>query len=247
MPDSRWRNFGLQLATVPLAPLLLAQGRWVRRRVPRLPEPDGARRGGGESPNALQLLILGDSAAAGVGAGSQAEALAGQLTTRLAVDQAVDWQLLAQTGHRARDALRELRRHPTLSCDVVLTSLGVNDTTALASPRRFSADMRELVSHLREHCGARLILLSGLPPMGQFPSLPQPLRWRLGQQARRLDEVLRSLASGEIGCEHLPFGNLPDRAMMASDGFHPGPEVYALWAAAAAQRILRWQSRLVAA
>jgi lysophospholipase L1-like esterase len=83
--------------------------------------------------------------------------------------------------------------------------------------------------------------------MGQFPALPQPLRWRLGQQARRLDEVLRSLASGEIGCEHLPFGNLPDRAMMASDGFHPGPEVYALWAAAAAQRILRWQSRLVAA
>jgi lysophospholipase L1-like esterase len=194
--------------------------------------------------DALRLLILGDSAAAGVGAGSQTEALAGQLIARLNIEQVVDWQLLAQTGHRARDALHALQRQPDLACDVALTSLGVNDATALASPRRFAADMRALVEHLRERCGARLILLSGLPPMGQFPALPQPLRWRLGQQASCLDAVLQVLASREVGCEHLPFGDLPDRAMMASDGFHPGPQVYALWAAAATQRILHWQSRL---
>ncbi|MGQ0800728.1 MAG: SGNH/GDSL hydrolase family protein [Pseudomarimonas sp.] len=241
MSNSQLRAIALNCATAALAPLLLLQGRRVRRRTPKLAEPPGARRGESFDGRPLRLLILGDSAAAGVGASSQVNALSGQLVARLSPQHALHWQLLAETGRRARDGLLALQREPSLRCDVALTSLGVNDVTALASARQFHVDMQAVIMRLREHAGARLILLSGLPPMGEFPALPQPLRWRLGQQARLLDQVLRRLAATHADCRHLPFGPLPSAALLASDGFHPGPQAYALWAESAVQQIARWQ------
>lgn len=50
------------LSTLALGPLLLGQGRYVRRVTPRLPEPEGERQGVIGAGPALRLLILGDSA-----------------------------------------------------------------------------------------------------------------------------------------------------------------------------------------
>jgi lysophospholipase L1-like esterase len=226
-----------RLALLPLAPLLLMQALHVRRVTPRLPEPGGERGGRCGTGPPLRLLILGDSAAAGVGAAHQDEALAGRLAHALAPHFALEWRLLAQTGDRSADALRRLEAEPELRCDVVLTSLGVNDVTALATPAAFVAEQRRLVQCLRAR-GARRLLLSGLPPMHDFPALPQPLRWALGGQARRFDAMLAAWIATQSDCEHLPFGDLPDAAMMASDGFHPGPPIYARWAEAVAQRVV---------
>lgn len=52
------------LSTFALAPVLIGQGRYVRRVTPSLQEPEGERQGSlGEGPE-LRVLILGDSAAA---------------------------------------------------------------------------------------------------------------------------------------------------------------------------------------
>ena len=244
MPINHLRAIALNCVTAALAPLLWLQGKRVRRRIPMLAEPSGERRGESFVGQPLRLLILGDSAAAGVGTTSQVNALSGQLFARLSPHHALHWQLLAKTGHRARDGLDALKREPSLRCDVALTSLGVNDVTALASAKQFHVDMQAVITRLREHAGARLILLSGLPPMGEFPALPQPLRWRLGQQAHLLDQVLRRLAAAHADCRHLPFGPLPNVSLFASDGFHPGQQGYALWAESAAQKISNWQQTM---
>ena len=230
-------------ATVLLAPLLIWQGRQVRRVTPQLPAPPGERTGRIGAGRPLRLLILGDSAAAGVGAVSQSEALSGQLAQRLGATSELHWRLIAQTGHRARDVLRELAQAAGESYDVALLSIGVNDVTALASARTFARDANALVDRLTADHGVRLVVLSGLPPMGEFPALPQPLRWRLGAQARQLDRQLAELAQRHPLCVHLPFGPLPDPSVMASDGFHPGPAAYALWAQAASERIGAWRER----
>ena len=54
-----------QLLTVALGPVLLMQGLAVRRRVPKLPEPPGAREGTTGDGPPLRIVIVGDSAAAG--------------------------------------------------------------------------------------------------------------------------------------------------------------------------------------
>ena len=71
------------VSTVALAPLLFWQGRRVRAEVPRLPEPEGERSGIAGTGAVLRVLVVGDSAAAGVGAATQAEALSGGLISSL--------------------------------------------------------------------------------------------------------------------------------------------------------------------
>ncbi|MEY8839238.1 SGNH/GDSL hydrolase family protein, partial [Cribrihabitans sp. XS_ASV171] len=151
------------------------QGLAVRRRAVRLPEPEGPRAGrAGRGPN-LRLLILGDSSAAGVGAGMQAQALSGQLVARLGRHYAVSWQLEAMTGRTTADALAALDRVEG-PIDMAVTALGVNDVTRGVSRARFAEGQAALVERLQA-MGARRLVLSGVPPMERFPALPQPLAW----------------------------------------------------------------------
>jgi lysophospholipase L1-like esterase len=229
------------IATLALGPLLLAQGRHVRRTVPELPEPDGPRSGIVGSGPVLRLLVIGDSAAAGVGATTQDEALAGQLAVSLAPTFHLHWKLLAFTGATTADMLDRLHREAGARYDVVVTSLGVNDVTGRRSLATWRRQQEQLVDLLAARFGARHILLSGLPPMHRFPALPQPLRWYIGSRARDFDRVLADVAASRPGCEFLALGHeMMDTSAMASDGFHPGPPIYALWAREAARRIEKY-------
>jgi lysophospholipase L1-like esterase len=226
------------IATLALAPILLAQGRHVRRTAPELPEPRGPRTGAVGNGPLLRLLVVGDSAAAGVGAATQDEALSGQLAVALAPTFRLHWKLLAFTGATTADMLDRLRREAAASYDVVVTSLGVNDVTGRHSLAAWRRQQEQLVELLATRFGARRILLSGLPPMHRFPALPQPLRWYIGSRAREFDRVLAEVAASRPGCEFLALGHeMMDVSAMASDGFHPGPPIYALWAREAARRI----------
>lgn len=228
--------------TALFGPVLLLQGRHVRRVTPVLPEPPGPRAGVAGRGPALRLLILGDSAAAGVGATTQDAALSGQLVSQLAPHFRVDWQLLARTGDTTRDALAALAALPAQRFDVVVTSLGVNDVTGGHSERQWVADQRALLACLRDNFEAPRCLVSALPPMHRFPALPQPLRAYLGAQARRFDRRLQAVAAATPGCLWVGYDDLEsglDTADMAADGFHPGPAVYRAWASRLAVAILR--------
>lgn len=228
----------LQLARLGLAPILLAQGRRVRRTTPSLPEPPGPRSGMLGQGRPLRLLILGDSAAAGVGARHQQTALSGQLVERLARHFAVEWQLLATTGHTTRDTVQALQSLPTGAVDVVLTSLGVNDVTAGVSPPRWLKQQQHLLQQLQQRLHPRLIILTAVPPMHLFPALPQPLRWFLGAWARQFNRQQILLLAGRPDCRRLEPTFPPGPEMMAADGFHPGEPAYCLWAEQVAAVIL---------
>jgi len=232
------------LATIALGPVLLAQGRHVRRTTPLLAEPKGAREGMTGSGPLLRLLVLGDSAAAGVGAPTQDEALSGQLAVALAPTFRLQWKLLAFTGATTADILGRLRQEAAVDYDVVVTSLGVNDLTARLPLATWRQQQLELVELLTRRFDVRRILLSGLPPMHRFPALPQPLRWYVGSRARDFNRVLANVAASRPGCEFLALGHeMMDVSAMAGDGFHPGPPIYALWAREAARRITQEKER----
>jgi len=252
---------GYRLAAAPLLPLLHVQGRRLNRVLPRLPEPPGARVGGpsGETagadiagastagsaaappPEPLRLLVLGDSAAAGVGATSQDAALLGQLVAALAPASPVAWRLVARTGATAAGTRRHLAARPPEPCDVAVVVLGLNDLVVGRGTAAVLADLEAIVDTLQRGWGARHVVLSGMPPVGRFPALPQPLRWYLGRRARALDAALGAWVAGRPGCEVLPLDLAFDVAEMAADGFHPGPALYAAWGRAVAARVRAWQ------
>tara|TARA_R110000850_G_scaffold59168_1_gene136901 strand:+ start:3299 stop:4018 length:720 start_codon:yes stop_codon:yes gene_type:complete len=228
-------NFATRLA---LSPLLLAQGLSVRANAVRLPEAAGPRTGRLGSGPKLSLLILGDSSAAGVGVDHQNDALAGQLAVLLANHFTLDWQLVAKTGATTRTALQWLETHPPAPIDIVVTALGVNDVTHAVPYPLWLRQQNRMFARINTLFAPRRVYVSGMPPLGDFPILPQPLRWSLGTQARRFDAGLARLTEMSARLSHIPFNSPLVPSQMAQDGFHPGPEIYTLWAKEMASRIL---------
>ncbi|MDA5093383.1 SGNH/GDSL hydrolase family protein [Aliiroseovarius sp. KMU-50] len=225
------------IAKLLLSPLLTAQALRVRKTARILPEPPGHRSGVYGRGPALNLLLTGDSSAAGVGAPHQNEALSGQLAQALGSSYTVHWHLIARTGSTTRDTLPLLKSQTPEYVDVALVVLGVNDITTQIPLKRLLRLREELYRHLREDWGVKRVIVAGIPPLGNFPLLPQPLRWFLGVQARRFDRALAQQAL-KLGVDYMPFDVPMTPEMWAEDGFHPGPNTYQVMGARVAQQIL---------
>lgn len=222
-----------------LSPLLTMQALYVIRSALVLSEPEGARSGTLGQGRPLRLLVVGDSSAAGVGASHQSLALSGQLTQHLSAGHALTWQLHAKTGATSRRSLAYLNKLPPEPFDAALVILGVNDVTRLVRPTKWLAQQKALHSLLQTKFAVHHIYRSGLPPMRQFPLLPQPLRHILGADAKRLDLALADLCANSPALTHIPL-NLPFAPeYIAEDGFHPSEAAYTKWADILAYRILK--------
>lgn len=117
------------------------------------------------------------------------------------------------------------------SVDLALVAFGVNDTTAFRPVSAWRADMATLLDALADRCRPRLTVLSGVPPVGRFPALPQPLRAVLGLKAAALDRALKMLASNRRGTLYVPLAlDTANPGLMARDGYHPSGAGCAAWA-----------------
>lgn len=223
------------IAKIALGPLLLAQGLYTRWVTPKLPEAYGERQGRHGTGSELRVLIVGDSAAAGVGVAYQRDALAGQLVSRLGMTHQVSWRLLAQSGFDTGEVLQLLERTTAERFDVAVVSLGVNDvTSSRVRALDWIAQQGRLIDLLGWKFGVRQVVLSPVPPMHTFPALPQPLRWFLGRRAKHFNSLLSELVARRSQCSLLtsrqPVATSFMANLMAEDGFHPGPVIYSMWA-----------------
>jgi hypothetical protein len=188
-------SLALKLA---LSPLLVAQALHTRARVPRLPEAAGAREGVvGRGAKSLRLLIAGDSSAAGVGVTMQERALSGQLVPLVAArcEAQVHWALWARTGLTTAQTFELLRDTALPQADLAVVVTGVNDVVDQV-PSSHAVRAREHITNLlRNRGGAQHVVFCPLPPVHEFPSLPQPLRWIAGADARRHNRALREWVS----------------------------------------------------
>ena len=221
-----------------LSPLLVAQALHVRRAAQRLPEPPGPRAGVTGNGPVLRLAIIGDSSAAGVGADHQDEAFSGQLVAALAEHFTVDWHLDALTGATTHSTIERLAGATPRPCDVAVVALGMNDVTRLVPARIWVARQEALLQRIATLYGPRRLYLSGMPPVGLVPLLPNPLRWTLGRHATRLETARAKWLSTRADCTDLPFDLAPDPSLMAPDGFHPSASLYAIWGKETASRII---------
>lgn len=229
------------LAKIALGPLLLWQARGARRHAVTLPEAGGPREGVLGSGPLLRLLIVGDSSAAGVGAATQDEALAGHLSRTLAAAAArrVRWQLVARSGVSTVEAVTLLEGAAPAPADVAVAVLGVNDVVEQVPTHRALLARAALVERLREQAGVRHVVFAPLPPMHEFPLLPNPLRAVVGRDARRLDATQAAWAARQAGVSHCAIDLHLGREHMAADGFHPGPAVYRACGEALAHHIVQ--------
>jgi lysophospholipase L1-like esterase len=222
-----------------LSPLLVAQALYARLVTPRLEEPPGARRGSVGAGPGVSLLVLGDSSAAGVGAPHQDVALAHPLAARLAklTGRRVDWQLLAESGLNTLELLDYWQRAGRPAAEIVVIVSGVNDVVDRLDPPAVTAARQALSDQLLSTGRARHLVFTPLPPMHAFSALAEPLRSYAGNRAREHDGALRAWQGSRAGTSLLSFEFPLAAAMLAGDGFHPGPAAYDAWALALARHL----------
>jgi lysophospholipase L1-like esterase len=234
------------ILTPALLPVLLAQGYWIRKRTPRLPDAAGPQEGtvAGEG-KLIELISVGESTVAGIGASTHETALTGQLARALSErsKRSVSWLVVARSGINARKSLTELV--PKLAgrrADVVLIALGVNDSIEFHTARRWASDIERLIDAVRSEVGDALVLLAGVPPLDYFPALPQPLSFVLGARSASLGEASVGVAKKLERVVHVPFQieKRGTRQLFCSDGFHPSELGYSRWAQQLAKAFARF-------
>jgi lysophospholipase L1-like esterase len=231
-----------------LAPVLIYQGRGLRRRIPRLPEaavPAGSAKG---SPPPIRLAVFGDSTAAGVGAKRHEDALAGLLGDAVAgrTGRTVSWRAVARSGatsQTARDLVPALVEEDVWRPDVVVVLIGVNDLKNLRRLRDWDQDVPALLAAIRDTTGGAALIVSGMAPVIRSPALPQPMRAVMALRARAMDQVLRR----EAGDQYVPVDpDIIGGDFFAEDGFHPSSQGYRAWADVLAGPVVKAAAKPVA-
>jgi lysophospholipase L1-like esterase len=226
----------LNLIAAPMLPVLLLQGRQVRNNTPRLEPGIGATTGFIERRDpALRVLVLGDSVIAGVGVEEQREGLAAQIARALAErsGRSVAWHGIGRSGATTAEVHYQLL--PTLTnlrYEAVIIATGVNDVTRLYTPLRYKRDLQAMIHDLWRWLDHRpTVIVSALPPVLDFPALPQPLRGILGRRTALMDDAARDLAERTIGVSYQPIPfPMGDESYFSSDGYHPSAKACATWA-----------------
>ncbi len=189
----------------------------------------------GSGAKRLRFVVLGDSTAAGVGAGSAAKAYPTLLAQRLAADgRTVRLIDLGVSGARVADVLsdqvpRALEARP----DLVFVGMGANDVTHATSLGAIREDSGAILGRL-DTTGATVVVAG--PPDMRAPAFLEPLRsiagWRGRAVARAIEDVAarRGVTAVELARVTGPlFAKDPDRYHSADD-FHPSADGYVLWA-----------------
>lgn len=251
----------MQPKDIALAPVYLYQGLKLKRTALRLPEAEGERHGSlqlthsnestaTKSENSLNIMLVGDSSAAGVGVSVQQEAIMGHLLNQLqsmpniqSKYGQIDWALHATSGHTSFDALRRLYvlPKPEKPVDVMVVMVGVNDTTSNVPVKQWQAQLREIIELGKRKFGAKHIIFPGLPPMQNMPAIPSPLNTFLGAKTAVMNQHLLEVCEPYEGVLVLMLEmkntGLSVAELFAEDGFHPNAAAYSFLALKLAKNI----------
>ncbi len=222
-----------RVAMIPVAPVLYAQGKRLRRDTPILPPAPLPWHGSHPGPDPLRLLLLGDSTVAGVGAATQRDGLAGNLGRELGerLGRGVEWRAVGESGATSRDLLeRFVDEAVSEPVDVAFLSVGANDALGLRSRAVFGRDIRLIVGQLRQMSPDCTIIMSSLPAFFRFELLPNPLKRNLYRHSRSLEAEARRIIGMTDNARMSPPPPPYTDGFFASDLFHPSAVGYRDWA-----------------
>lgn len=215
-------------------PVYAAQGIALRRRTLRMPPPAGRVRHAidGAEP-AINLLVLGDSSAAGVGVADTEDALGARLARLMAArsGRKVVWRAAGFNSATAG----QLRDHavPNLDAEAwnhIVLCVGTNDAKNFHSVSRFKREFGGLIYALRAKWPEARIVWSPVVDMSRMPAMPRALGNILEIRAGLVNAMGAQLCldRGALAAPRLPI--LDPQAGFSKDGFHASAAGYQSWA-----------------
>jgi len=176
----------------------------------------------------VDLLMLGDSIAAGLGAQHRKETLGGRLAKALAgeLDRPVRLQTGAVVGAESSDLAGQLAALPKdYRADVAVIIVGGNDVTHRVPIPVATGHLADAVRRLRRVGTA--VVVGTCPDLGALRAVPQPLR-SIGSRASQQLAAAQAERARSEGAEIVslrravgPFFRIDPDGMFSLDRFHP--------------------------
>lgn len=247
-----FRYFLLVLLAIPALPLMIYQGKRIRKSVPKLPEAKEPQGISGKGQNPLHLILLGESTIAGVGVATHAEGVAGSMANHLSksLNQPINWKVFARSGYTAKNVISKyISKIADQKADLIVIGLGGNDAFVFNMPWRWQRSIRELIQKLRANHPDTPIVFMNMPPIKEFPAFTSLIQFIIGNlveiHGRFLQKEVQQNENVFYNEEVITLKNwlhiLPkglSRSDFFSDGVHPSKITYQTWGREMAKFIL---------
>lgn len=181
----------------------------------------------------IDLLLLGDSIAAGLGADRPKRTLGAQLAKRVAdrTNRSVRMHSAAIVGSETSMLRTQLASLPAdYVADVAVIVVGGNDVTHRVRPSVSCDHLADAVTALRSR--GTHVVVGTCPDLGALTALPQPLRAMAGLASRQLAvaqrDVVLGLGERAVSLRDVvgPVFVAEPGKMFATDRFHPSSTGY---------------------
>jgi lysophospholipase L1-like esterase len=215
--------------------LLVTEARLARKTIgqptTQAPRAAGSYGRGRRGQRPIHLVVIGDSAATGLGCDLADQTPGALLAGGIARDlrRRVDLEVVARTGARSADLEVQVAQALRRPVDAAVIIIGANDVTHRVPIASATRDLRRAVQALRD-AGAEVVV-GTTPDLGSVKPLMQPLRSFAAQISRRM-AAAQTVATVEAGGTAVSLGDLLGPEFLSSphlwsaDRFHPSPEGY---------------------
>lgn len=208
-----------QLQLFPWLPFLVYQAKKVRKSSPKLPaQSELLTLGQGEK----NVVLLGESTVAGVGASSASTTLAGNFSRIFGDSYHIE--TIGKKGLRVKEAFSLYLKHKnseSKKSEGVILFLGANDCFLLTSPQLFKIELESLIQQIQMATGAEWIYLAAIPPVHLFPAFSEQMRSFLYRQRNYLLHEMEAIAAqkSQVIFHQIPMDLQPE--FFSADGVHP--------------------------
>jgi lysophospholipase L1-like esterase len=186
----------------------------------------------GAGGDLIDLVVFGDSGAAGFGVERAEDTTAAVIAAGLAarLDRSVQLRCVAVVGAQSADLQRQIDSIGEDWPDVAVIAVGANDVTHRIPPGRSVALLDAAIERLRENNVE--VVVATCPDLGTIRPIPHPLRWVARRWSRSL-AAAQTVAAVAAGARSVAVADLlgpefhahPD-TMFGPDQFHPSVAGY---------------------
>jgi len=239
-----YKYVSLKIASIPLLPILYLQGKKIRRKVPVLPEakePFGTVNL--HKKKVLNVITIGESTIAGVGADFHKDAFTGSLAAELSLklDAGINWKVYAKTGYTVKKISEKIiPKIEEEKTDLIVLGIGGNEAFTLNSPKKFKQEVVAIIEFLRLKFPKTPIVFANMPPIKEFPAFTKTIKFVIGNLVKilgaTLDRIVKNYENVFYNSEIITLKKWKKRNSLQgntssffSDGVHPSTLTYYVW------------------